>query len=146
MISFIGIAVVLISLTAWLGQAVSFLAPAFAIKLGLLEAKAEMDETFYIIEARALALNDLLFGWVLPLSGLLMLWGHSWWPYFALMGGGITLYFSALIVLSRLFLKREGKKVGGAAAEKAAYVFSLLCYLASVTMVALAIANLSQSS
>lgn len=144
MLSFIGIAVVLIGLAAWLGQAVSFLAPAVAIKLGLLESKSEMDETFYIIEARALALNDLLFGWILPLSGLLMLWDNSWWPYFALMGGGITLYFSGFIVLSRIFLKREGKRIGGPAAAKAANLFSLFCSVASMMMITLAITHLSK--
>ena len=146
MISISGIAVVIIGLLAWLGQCISFAAPATAIKLGLLESKSEMDEVFYILEARALALNDMLFSWMLPLSGLLMLLDHSLWPYLGLVGGGIYLYFSGLIVFSRLFLKRGGKKIGSIAAERTAYVFSLLCSVASMVMISLAISHLTEAS
>ncbi len=139
----IGFFVIIAGLICWVGQSLSFISPNIALKLGLLEPPEEMDNTFYTIEAKALSLNDMLLTWTLPLSRFLMLFKHPLWPYLGLVGGGIFIYFAGLIILSRVFLKWRGKKVGRPSAEKAAYVFGVVWILASILMIVLASIELS---
>jgi hypothetical protein len=143
MVTTIGVVVLIVGLICWIGQSLTFLVPSVAVKLGLLESEEEMDPTLHIIEARALGLNDMLLTWTLPLSALLMLLEHPLWPYLALIGGAIYTYFSGLIILSRVYLKRRGKKVGRPSSERAAYVFSVIWILSSFSMIALASIELS---
>ncbi|KPJ89648.1 MAG: hypothetical protein AMS18_12300 [Gemmatimonas sp. SG8_17] len=123
MITAIGIVVLIAGLIAWLGQSLAFFAPSWAVRFGVLEPEEDIDSTLRVIEARAEDLTDILLTWTLPLSGLLMVLKHPLWPYLALVGGGVFLYIAGLITLSRVFLKREGKKVGLPASERAAYLF-----------------------
>jgi hypothetical protein len=58
-------------LFAWLGQAIAFVAPALAVRLGMLEPDSEIDPTLWIIEARTMGLSDMLLGWMLPASAAL---------------------------------------------------------------------------
>ena len=109
----------------------------------MLESEDELDPTLYIIEAQAMGLSDMLLGWMLPASAVLALLRHPMWPYLALLGSGVFIYFSALIILSRIYLKRNGRKVGSASSERAAYVFGGIWISSSVAMTILAIATLS---
>lgn len=143
MTTIVGIAVILFGLIAWLGQSLVFFTPDLATRLGLVEPKEYVEETLYIIESRALGLNDLLLTWTLPLSGVLMFLDNPLWPYLGLIGGGIYLYFSGLVVFSRLFLKRANKKIGSSSAVVAAYVFSLIWALTSMAMIVMSYSKLS---
>ena len=49
----IGITVILAGLICWIGQALSFFAPAVATKLGVSEAEGEIDPVLYLIETKA---------------------------------------------------------------------------------------------
>ncbi len=93
MITFIGIVVIVVGLLVYIGQSLSFVAPQLATKIGLNDPEEEMDQSLYIIETKANGLSDILLTWTLPLSGLLMIFGHNTWPYFALVGSGIYIYF-----------------------------------------------------
>jgi hypothetical protein len=146
MVTATGIAVLLVGLIAWIGQALAFLAPTLAVRFGALEPREEVDDTLYVMESRAEGLIDMLLTWTLPLSALLMLLGHPLWPYLGLIGGGIFLYAAGLITLSRVYLKREGKKVGRPASERTAYVFGGIWALSSLAMIALAASELSGRS
>ncbi len=53
------------------------------------------------------------------------------------------MYFSAVTMLSRVYLKRRGKKVGRSVSERTAYVFGVIWIACSVAMIALAAAELS---
>ncbi len=139
----IGVVTLIVGLIAWLGQSLAFLAPAIAVKLGVLEPREELDPTLYVVEARAMGLSDLLLGWTLPAGALLMLLRHPMWPYLALIGSGVFIYFSAVIVLSRVYLRREGRKVGRPASVRAAYVFGGVWIASSLAMIALAVSALS---
>lgn len=143
MITALGIVVLIVGLIAWIGQSLAFLAPVTAVKLGVLEPKEQIDPTLYVIEAKAEGLNDMLLTWTLPLSALLMLLGHPLWPYLGLIGGGVFLYVAGLITLSRIFLRREGKKVGAPSSERAAYIFGGIWALSALTMIILAGIHLS---
>ena len=102
-----------------------------------------MDRSLYLIETRANGLSDILTSWIFPLSGFLMLKGQESWPFFALVGGGIYIYFAFLTVFSRVFLKREGFKVGSESSEMVAYAFSIIWIANAATMIVLAIKKLT---
>ena len=143
MVSTVGVVVLVLGLIAWIGQSLSFLAPSLAVRLGVLEPQGEIDPTLRIIEAKAEGLMDMLLAWTLPAAALLMLLEHPLWPFLALFGGGVFLYFSGLISFTRIFLKAEGRNVGQAASERAAYLFGGLWAASSVVMMLLAAIHLS---
>ena len=143
MITFIGIVVIVVGLLVWIGQLLSFLTPDIATKIGLNSPEEEMDQSLYIIETKANGLSDILLTWTLPLSGLLMIFDHKVWPFLALIGSGIYIYFAFLTVFSRYFLKKRGRKVGSSSDEKVAYVFSLIWILSSISMIVLATQRLT---
>ncbi len=143
MITLIGIVVIVVGLIVWVGQTLSFLAPDIATKLGVNSPEKEMDQTLYIIETKANGLSDILLTWTLPLSGLLMIIDHKTWPFLALIGSGIYIYFALLTIFTRIFLKKQGKKVGSPSSEKTAYVFSAIWILSSITMIVLATQKLA---
>lgn len=139
----VGILVLVLGLIAWLGQMLAFLLPSVAVKLGVLEPESEVDPTLYIMEGKVEAIVDILLIWTLPAAALLMILNHPLWPYLGLFGGGVFLYFSGLITLSRMFLKRAGKQIGSPASERAAHLFGSLWALSAVAMIVLAAIHLS---
>jgi hypothetical protein len=139
----IAVVALITGLIAWLGQSITFFGPATAVRLGVLEPEDELDPTLHIVEAQAMGLSDMLLGWMLPASAVLLLLRHPIWPYFALVGSGVSIYFSALIILSRIYLKKSGRKVGRASSERAAYIFGGISIASSVGMIILAVATLS---
>ncbi len=143
MITVTGIIVIIVGLLVYIGQGLSFFAPELATRIGLNDPQEEMDQTLYVIETRANGLTDILLTWIFPLSGLLMILDHHYWPYFALVGSGIYLYFALLTIFCRVFLKKLGKKVGSPSSEKTAYIFSVVWILSSITMITLGIQELA---
>lgn len=138
----IGVVTLIAGLVAWLGQGLAFFAPRTAVRLGVLEPEDEVDPTLYVVETYAMGIADMLLAWMLPASGLLMLVGHSAWPFLALVGSGVYLYFSLVTMLTRVCLKRRGKRVGRVVSERAAYVFGVIWILCSVAMSAAAVREL----
>jgi len=143
MITAIGIIVIVVGMIVYIGQSLSFFAPDIATKIGLNNPEDEMDRSLYIIETKANGLSDILLTWIFPLSGMLMLLDHESWPFFALVGGGIYIYFALLTIFCRVFLKRDGKKVGSASSEKVAYIFSAIWIVSAATMIVLGTGKLS---
>lgn len=139
----IGIAVIVTGLICWIGQSLSFFAPAVATKLGVCEAEGEIDPVLYLIETKANGLTDTALTWTLPLSALLMILNVSVWPMLALLGGGIYLYFPGLVILNRVFLKRHGRNIGKASSEYTAYVLGFIWIVSAVAMITLAIREIS---
>jgi hypothetical protein len=109
----------------------------------VLEPHDELDPTFYIVEAKVMGLSDMLLGWLLPASAILLLLHHPFWPYLALIGSGVFIYFSMLIIFSRIYLKKSGRKVGSISSVRAAYIFGGIWITSSVAMIFLAISTLS---
>ena len=105
----------------------------------MLEPKEEMDESFYIIDAKVLGTNDMALTWILPVSAIMMIFNVKYWPILALIGSGVFVYFSGYIILSRLILKTAGKKVGSNNSQIIGYVFSLFWIIASIGMSILAV-------
>ncbi|MCG7993949.1 MAG: hypothetical protein JAZ06_00850 [Candidatus Thiodiazotropha taylori] len=142
MITAVGIVVILVGLIVWIGQLLSFVTPEIATKIGLNSPEKEMDQSLYIIETKANGLSDILLTWTLPLSGFLMIIDHKSWPFLALIGGGIYIYFAFLTIFSRYFLKNRGKKIGSPSDVKVAYIFSVIWIICSLLMIGLAIQEL----
>ncbi len=138
----IGIIVFLLGMLCWIGQSLALFSLPTAIRLGLFEAESEVDGSLYQIERLAEGIMDFLLCWMLPVSGLMMVLEIKIWPILALVGGGVYLYFPGLIILSRIVLKRQGKKIGSPSSEKAAYLFGTLWALSALIMIWLAVLKL----
>ncbi len=134
-----GVYVVLVGLICWLGQSLSLFLPDLAVKLGVLEPEDEMDETLYIIEPKVLGIVDLSISWTLPAAAIMMLSNMAYWPVFALIGSGIYIYFSGIIVVTRIILPRFGKKAGSPGSRKSVYIASFLWILAAFGMIFLSV-------
>ena len=139
MTTIFGIFVIIVGLICWAGQSLSLLLPKYAVKLGVLEPKNEMDETFHLIDSKVLGLIDMALTWMLPVSAIMMLQGYRYWPILALIGSGVFIYFSGFIVFSRIFLNKDGKKVGSTNSQVTGYIASVLWVIASFGMIYLSI-------
>jgi len=70
------------------GQIISAINFRLAQKLGLQEKGDDTDPLFRRLELST-ARWDLFVLWTLPAAGVLMLVDHGWWPYLALLAGGV---------------------------------------------------------
>ncbi|UCG62162.1 MAG: hypothetical protein JSV52_02435 [Candidatus Zixiibacteriota bacterium] len=138
MITLIGIVVIVLGLMCWIGQGLAVFAFPMAVKFGLFEPEEELDQSLYLFERLAQGIMDVLLAWILPLSALLMILDNAFWPLFALVGGGIYLYFPGLFMISRIVLKKHGKKVGSPSSVRTAYIFGTVWIVAAITMIVLA--------
>ncbi len=138
----LGILVIVLGLICWLGQTLVVFVPDVAVKLGLHEPEEEMDRSMHLFERFSQGIMDILLTWILPASALMMLLGHELWPILALVGGGVYLYFPGVFSITRIVLKKDGKKIGSPASEMTAYVFGALWTLSAIYMIVLAIAEI----
>ena len=106
-----GLAIVLISLLAWGGQLVSWLAPTTAERLQLTESESNVEPAFFA-DGRGEAVWDAFTLWTMPVAGVLLMMDHAAWPYFGLIGSGMYLYFGGRGILTRLVMQREGLAIG----------------------------------
>ncbi len=141
-ITVLAVAVILLGLICWLGQTLVVFAPSVAVRLGVNEKEENIDRSMYLFERYSQGIMDVLLTWLLPAAALMMLLGYEHWPIFALVGGGVYLYFPGVFSITRIVLKRDGYKVGTPASQTTAYIFGALWTLSALFMIALAIAEL----
>jgi hypothetical protein len=118
----IGIVCVVLGALGLLAQGVSALNFKLAQQWGLQEKKTETDPLYWRLE-RNTARWDLLVNWTLPVAGLLMLLDHSWWPFMALVAGGVYADQGGREIAKVLGLRSEGVRVGGEGGVRSALVF-----------------------
>lgn len=106
-----GIILTSASLKVWIGQIIIAFFPKFAMKINIIESKTEVDKT-YFLDMQGSALWDSITLWTLPLSGILLILANPLWTYFALIGGGMYLYFVGRNITSNFKLKRKGIIIG----------------------------------
>ena len=131
-----GLVVLVSSAFAWGGQALSWLAPDLAVRLGLTEGPGDIDRTF-LVDVRAEAVWDSFVLWTMPLAGVLLMTDHDWWPYLGLIGGGAQLYYAGRGIVVRASMQREHVSIGDPNSVRAAIAaLAVWAVVAIVTIVA----------
>jgi len=133
-----GVILFFISSIGYFGQVISAIWPETAVKLGLTEAEADVDPTFYA-DMRGEAIWDTAILWTLPLAGVLLLLNNPLWVYFGLVGGGMYLYFAGRGIIVRRVMQRRGIRIGTPGTLKVAYTFLTLWGLAALITIIMAI-------
>ncbi len=106
-----GLVIVALGLLAWVGQAITWFAPATAVRLSLTEAEESVDAVYWA-DIRGEAVWDTFTLWILPLAGVLLIVGHDAWAATAILGGGIYLYFGGRGLLTRFSIRDHGHRIG----------------------------------
>jgi hypothetical protein len=137
---FWGIVLVVLGVVCWGGQAVSWLAPPTAVRLGLSEAEQDVEPTFWA-DIRGEAAWDTLTLWTLPVAGILLMLDSSSWAYFGLVGGGMYLYFAGRGIWTRVVMLRRGLRIGDPSQLPVAIAFlAIWGVVAAITIVAALVA------
>ena len=139
-----GIVLIIFGLIAWIGQAISLVAPKKAANLGMSEHESEVDPTFWA-DIRGEAVWDTIILWTMPITGILLLLNNSLWVYFGLVGGGMYLYFAGRGILTRLAMQRCGIRIGKPAVLNAVYAFLTIWGLIAVVTIIMAVLELPVS-
>ena len=135
-----GIVLLLLSLLAWGGQTIVWLAPATGERLGLVETSSAVDSVF-AADARGEALWDVLALWTMVVAGVLLVLDHPAWAYFGLIGGGVYGYFAGRGILTRNELRRRGVLIGTPQNVRVGYAFlAVWGLMAVITIVAAVVA------
>ena len=138
MTTIIGIAIIIVGVICWIGQTLAVIALPTAVKLGVFEPEQEVDQSMYLFERFSQGIMDMLLTWILPLSAFLMIMGNTYWPILALIGGGVYLYFPGVFMITRIVLRRHGKRIGRPSSVITANVFGWIWTLSALTMIILA--------
>lgn len=107
----LGIVAVVLGAIGLIGQLVSVVNFKLAQQWGLQEKEHSTDPLYWRLE-RNTALWDLFVIWTLPVAGVLMLLDHSWWPFVALVAGGVYADLGGREVAKVLGLRSEGVRIG----------------------------------
>ena len=135
-----GVVVTMLALLSWGGQALSWFAPATAVRWKLMEAEEDVEAAFWA-DARGEAVWDTFTLWTMAVAGVLLIADQPGWPYFALVGGGMYLYFGGRGILTRTAMIRRGLRIGDPQNVKLGLVFSgVWAAMAAVTIVAAVVA------
>jgi hypothetical protein len=137
-----GILVLVLSLIAWLGQLTSWLAPATALRLTLIESEADVEPVYWA-DIRGEAMWDSLVLWTLPLAALLLILDEPAWAVFGLVGGGAYLYYAGRGIVTRLAMQRRGFRIGASQNVRLGYVFLAVWGAMALITMAGAAASLS---
>lgn len=122
----LGIVAVAFGAVGWVGQGISSISFPFAQRHGLQEKSATADALCLGAE-RTAAIWDSLVLWTLPVAGILMILDNPWWPYAALVAGGIHLDAGGREAAKHHALRTHGVRVGDASDKlKAAGAYASL--------------------
>jgi len=109
--TFIGWGLLALGGALYLAQVISSVNFRLAQRLGIQE-KPEVTDSLLQRSERYTAYWDLfVLGW-LPVSGVLMIIDHEWWPIASLIGGAIYLDTSGREAVKNVSFRHEGIKMG----------------------------------
>ena len=131
----LGIAAVLIGSLAVAGQLISALDFKLAQRLGLQEGDQHSDRLHRHLELST-ARFDVLVLWTLPLAGVVMLIGTFWWPWVALIAGGVWVDAGGRESLKLRALRAEGILVGSEQEIRLGRVFLALMVVLGLALIA----------
>jgi hypothetical protein len=136
-----GIALLASSLLCWGGQTIVYFAPATGARLGLSEAEANVEPTFWA-DVRGEALWDFLTLWTLVAAGVLLIIDHAAWTYFGLIGGGMYVYFAGRGICARVVMRRRGLRIGSPQSVKVVFAFLAIWGVTGLVTIVTAVAAL----
>ena len=139
-----GLALIVLGLVAWLGQAISWFAPATAERLTLTEPEDSVEAVYYG-DIRGEALWDTCTLWTMVGAGVLLLMDNPAWAYFGLISGGVYVYFAGRGIVTRAVLGRRGFRIGTTQNVTTAYVLLTVWAVAAVVTIIAAVVALPTS-
>lgn len=125
----------------YVGQLISSLNFELAQKLGLQE-KPETADTILQRAERYTAYWDLVTLVWLPLSGILMIINHPFWPYASLIGGAIYFDASGREAAKFLSFKHEGINTGTTKEQKLFLATYIIMAIVAVIAIVTSLDNL----
>jgi hypothetical protein len=139
-----GTIVVLLSLLAWGGQFISWVAPRTAIRFSLMEQEESVEPSYWA-DIRGEAPFDFITLWTMVVAGLLLIADVKAWAYFGLVGGGMYVYFAGRGMFTRIALQRHGFRVGSERNLKLGYAMLAAWGLMGLVTIAAAVIALPAS-
>lgn len=139
-----GLVIIVFSLLAWAGQAMSWLAPVRAEQWSLTEGEESVEPVYYA-DGRGEAVWDTLSLWTMLAAGVLLVADSSSWGYFGLVGGGMYTYFAGRGVFTRLAIQRRGYRIGSTRNVRVGYTFLLIWGVIGVITIVAAVVALPTS-
>lgn len=130
-----------LSLLAWGGQVLTWLAPDVAVRFGVTEAKETVDPAFWA-DVRGEAMWDSLTLWTGVVAGLLLVIDRAAWPFFGLVAGSSYLYFGGRGLSTRRELHRLRIRYGSPSNVAAARTLLSVWAVAGAIMIAAAVVAL----
>lgn len=125
----------------YLAQVISSVNFQLAQRLGIQE-KPEFTDKIFQRSERYTAYWDLLtLGW-LPLSGVLMIINHEWWPIMSLIGGVIYLDASGREAAKNNSFRQEGIKVGSEKQKKLFFASYIVMAIIAIALILYSISTL----
>lgn len=137
-----GLVIIVLALIAWGGQTLSWLAPARAVKLGVMEAEEDVEPTYWA-DIQGEAAWDTFTLWTLVVAGFLLVFDQPEWAYFGLAGGSVYIYFAGRGIVTRVVMIRRGLRVGAPQNVRTGIFFLVLWGIAGLITVVAAAASLS---
>jgi hypothetical protein len=118
----------------WVGQTISTINYPFATRVGLQESMEGTDPLFQHLEHNT-AKWDMVTLWTLFAAGLLMVINSNWWPYLALIAGGVYFDAGGRELVKILGMKAEDQRIG----TQRDFLTSILVIYAPMIVVALCV-------
>lgn len=139
--AFWGVVVLALSLLAWGGQILSWLAPERAVRLGLMEPQDRVEPTYWA-DIRGEAPFDFITLWTMVAAGVLLILDNSTWAYFGLVAGGMYVYFAGRGVFTRAAMQRRGFRIGSPVNLKLVYTMLVVWGLMGLIVIAASVVAL----
>ena len=130
----LGILALLVGSLGLVGQLISAIDFRLAQKLGLQEKDDETDHLYRQLELNT-ARVDVLVLWTLVVAGALMVIDHSWWPWMALIAGGVHLDAGLREIAKGRGLTTEGIRVGSPTEVRLGIGFLTLLAAVGLTLI-----------
>ena len=127
----------------YLAQVVSSINFPLAQRLGIQESSERSDKLLQTAE-RNIAYWDLFTLLWLPLSGVLIIMNHNWWPIVALLGGAIYLDAAGREAVKNISFRQEGIKMGGPKQKSFFFATYIVMAIIGVLAVSLSITSLAK--
>jgi len=137
----IGWALLILGGALYFAQVISSVNFQLAQRLGIQE-KPEITDPLLQRSERYTAYWDLLALVWLPLTGILMIINHEWWPIISLIGGAIYLDTSGREAAKNISFRHEGIKIGTYKQQRVFFASYIVMAVIAIALIAYSINSL----